>query len=143
MQPAFDSIQASLAPIAGAAPTPQPPSQIGLVGGTGKFSFSPDEIRAIAKEWRELADEYQLSIKRVEGWQMARPSGSEWVSEHYAAKTCFSGNRYLTSLEEKHKYCLQQAVKFTNSLNRYLGVEQITAEGLMKIDAPASKPGGI
>jgi hypothetical protein len=143
MQPAFDSIHASLAPIAGAPPSSGPPSQIGSAGSAGRFSFSPDEIRAIVKEWKELAVEYQLSIKRAEGWQAARASGVEWVSECHAAKTCSSGNRYLDSLEEKYGYCLKQAVKFTNSLNKYLGVEQITIEDLMKIDTPASKPGGI
>jgi hypothetical protein len=143
MQPAFDSIQASLAPIASAPPTSGPPSQIGSAGSTGKFSFSPDEIRSIAEEWIELANEYKLSIKRAEGWKMVQPSASERASVAHALKASVSGTNYVHSLSAKYEYCLRQAVKFTNSLNRYLGTEQITVDDLKKIDTPASKPGGI
>ena len=142
MQPAYDSIHASLAPIAG-APASDIPSQIGNYGITGTFSFSPDEIEAIAKEWIELAEDYELSIQRAEGLTVVRPSGFEKASELHAQSASFSGNCYVQSLLEKHEYCLEQAVKVTNSLNTYLGNEQITVDDLKKITTPASKPGGI
>lgn len=138
MQP-FHSIQASLAPITDA------PAPAGPAGTAGTFTFVPDEVRAIVKDWIELALGYDESIRNTDTFVYVQPPGDEYASEHYVQRTSQSGRMYLESLIQKQEYCYDQAQKFQDALHDYLGVERESVRDIAESgEGPVlSKPGGI
>lgn len=146
MQSAFHDISASLAPIAGAPPSSGPPPMPGEPtggGGGGKFTFEPDEIRAIVKDWLDLAEEYDESIDKAEDLIMVQPPGDEYASQFHAQRASESGRLYVDSLIQKQDYCYSQAQKFQDALHGYLGTDRQNVRRLDAADAGSSKPGGI
>ncbi|MGQ0837711.1 hypothetical protein [Actinokineospora sp.] len=103
-------------------------------GDGGKFDFSPDEIRAIVKDWLDLAESYQTSLSTSRGLATIEGPGQEYASEMHATVANSAGRAYLDSLVEKRAYALSQAQKFQDALHDYLGVDRqnvrkITAAG--------------
>ncbi|MGX7823847.1 hypothetical protein ACTG9Q_02020 [Actinokineospora sp. 24-640] len=146
MQSAFHDISASLAPIAGAPMSSGPPPMPGETtggGGGGKFTFEPDEIRAIVKDWLDLAEEYNDSIQRSDDLVRVQPPGDEYASEFHANAASHSGTLYAQSLQEKQQYCFSQAQKFQDALHDYLGTDRQNVRKLNTAGEGSSKPGGI
>lgn len=119
---AFDSIAGSLdraSALGGSAGAglrgvlPPPP------GSGGKFNFAPDEIRAIVKDWLELADGYGESMRQSERTTMVASPGQEYASERHAMTASASLSSYFDSVKLKHDYCVEQAVKFQQALDGY------------------------
>lgn len=142
MQPAFDSIRSSLAPITDAPMSSGPPPMPGTPGG-GKFVFKPDEIRAIVKDWIDLADEYDLSINEADRLCTIDPPGDEYASEFHAHRASESGRLYRDSLIQKQEYCFTQAQKFQDALHDYLGVERQSVRDIKRAGETPLRPGGI
>lgn len=142
MQP-FDSIQASLAPMTDA---PAPVGPVGNYGISGQFTFVPDEVRAIVKDWIELAREYDHSIRNADQLVViVEPPGKDQASEFYVQRTGTAVTMYAESLIQKQEYCYNQAQKFQDALNDYLGVERQSVRNITSSGEPLppSKPGGI
>lgn len=123
---AFDSIAGSLdrasalgSAGAGLRGMPPPPP-----GSGGKFNFAPSEIRAIVKDWLELADGYQESLKESVRLVEVEGPGAEDASERHAMTASASGSAYVESVMLKHTYCIEQAAKFQDALDSYLGTEE-------------------
>jgi hypothetical protein len=79
----------------------------GIVSGTtegtlqgGHFTFDPDEIRQVIKNWIELADSYDRSMEDAEPMKLVAPPGNEFVSESFAAKANASGESYIAYCEQ-------------------------------------------
>lgn len=122
MTSAFQSIGASLAPIAASGPAATPPPP-GVMGISGQFSFKPDEIRAIVKDWEDLATSYGESLSNARELTQVEGPGREYASEFHAARASESGQEYLRSLTEKIEYCRLQARKFQAALDGYTGAD--------------------
>ncbi|MDQ3577967.1 MAG: hypothetical protein M3443_10290 [Actinomycetota bacterium] len=119
---AFQSIDSTLGGITGgggASPADAPPS----AGPGDKFVFDPDEVAAIVKDWLDLAKQYRTSLDTSKALGQIDSPGTEYSSQIHASVASSSGLAYLTSLEEKWNYCLDEADKFQKSLDDYLGVE--------------------
>lgn len=118
---AFDSIAGSLdrASALGSAGAglrgemPPPP------GAGGKFNFAPSEIRAIVKDWEELADGYSKSLVKSERAAAVAGPGAEFASERHAMTASASLTAYFESVRLKRDYCVEQAVKFQQALDSY------------------------
>lgn len=137
----FNNIQASLAPIADA---PAPAGPAGALGIAGKFTFSPDEIRAVITDWMTLGDEYTPSIATAKTMVVVAPPGDEYASQAHAERTNESGTRYVESLKQKQKYCYDQAQKFQDALHDYLGIERVNIRRMESADQDVlSAPGRI
>ncbi|HVK24502.1 MAG TPA: hypothetical protein VM677_24350 [Actinokineospora sp.] len=138
---AFRSIGRSLGDIAASGPMGTPPP---AQGGGGKFSFRPDEIEAIVKDWLELAVGYEDSRFNSRDMVIVSGPGAEIASETHASTARISGQAYIDSLNDKAEYCYSQAQKFQDALSDYKGVERssvrrITAAG----DSAPSNSGEI
>ncbi|WP_436494421.1 hypothetical protein [Actinokineospora sp. HUAS TT18] len=130
---AFRSIGNSLSDIVNSGPMGAPPAPPGP-GSGGKFSFKPDEIEAIVKDWVTLAEGYEDSRARSQEMVVVNGPGAEVASEMHASTARISGQAYLDSLNDKVEYCYSQAQKFQDALSDYKGVERssvrrITAAG--------------
>ncbi|SDC85713.1 hypothetical protein [Actinokineospora iranica] len=148
MTSAFHSINASVGHIAGSGVSD-------MVGGArpsgdgGKFSFEPDEMRAIVKDWMDLALDYRRSMVDADQMGTVDPPGNEYASQYHAEAASASTQAYLDSLQEKADYCYSQAQKFQDALSDYLGVERENVRGLNSTDqsvsgpSAPSAPGGI
>lgn len=118
---AFDSIAGSL-DRASALGSSVGSSMRGLPpdpGSGGKFKFAPSEIRAIVKDWLELADGYQESMRRSERTTVVSGPGQEYASERHAMTASASLSSYFDSVKLKYDYCVEQAVKFQQALDGY------------------------
>ncbi|MBC6449103.1 hypothetical protein [Actinokineospora xionganensis] len=93
-------------------------------GSGGKFNFAPNEIRTIVKDWLALADDYKASIVRSDRTSELDGPGDEVASERHAMTASASFNAYFDSVQLKYTYCLEQAAKFQESLDRYLGTDE-------------------
>ncbi|MGH3861515.1 hypothetical protein [Actinokineospora sp.] len=100
---AFDSITGSLdraSALGGSAggglrgDMPPPPGP----GAGGKFNFAPNEIRAIVKDWLELADGYRDSMRKSTRASAFTGPGDEFASERHATTAHASFNAYYDSL---------------------------------------------
>ncbi|SDC86391.1 hypothetical protein [Actinokineospora iranica] len=133
------SIDASVGHIAGSGVSDMvggaPPS-----GDGGKFSFSPDEIRSIVKDWLDLADDYTQSMVGARPLGQVDPPGNDPASHYHAQAVATSSQAYMDSLKEKAEYCYNQAQKFQDALSDYLGVERENVRGLDSTDGSASGP---
>lgn len=118
---AFDSIAGSLdrasalGGSAGSALGGLPPEP----GSGGKFKFAPEEIRAIVKDWLELADGYADSMRQSSRSSAVAGPGQEYASERHAMTASASLSSYFDSVKLKRDYCVEQAVKFQQALDSY------------------------
>lgn len=91
---------------------------------TGSFAYTPDQLRDLAKEWTELALDYDRSAPEARRLAKVEGPGTEFASQSHASVVRRTGEAYRRSLEEKRDYCLAQAQKFQNTLDDYLGLER-------------------
>ena len=89
----------------------------------GKFSFDPDELREIVKEWLELAGDYRASMTHASLLSKIEAPGIEFASSGHATIASSAGQVYLRSLKQKIEYCVGQAQRCQDALDTYLHVE--------------------
>ncbi|PWW61839.1 hypothetical protein [Actinokineospora spheciospongiae] len=142
MTSAFQSIGNSLGDIvASRAGSINAPG--GGTGGGGQFAFEPDEVKALAQAWAELAQSYQKSQAYVRRIEVEGP-GDEPASSQQAMAAMDSWAAYADSLSQKLQYSRGQAQKFTGALADYLGTDQESVAKMLGIETsdPAAQ-GGI
>jgi gas vesicle protein len=103
----------------------------GAPPGGGHFSYQPDQLRAIIKDWDDIAASYETDISTARIMTRVKGPGSEQASESLAETASTSGTNLVKSLEAELKYCETQRKKFQDALNEYTGVEE-TNTGSMK-----------
>jgi hypothetical protein len=114
----FAQIGSALSDIAAnAAPGPA------ASGPSGSFSYAPEQLRDLVKEWMDLANDYSLSIMNARDLTTVKGPGKEYASESYANEANRSGVMYRDSLQQRSDYCVQEAQKLQDALDDYLGVE--------------------
>ncbi|OLR90969.1 hypothetical protein [Actinokineospora bangkokensis] len=146
MTSAFQSINNSLGAIGSAAGAVAAAAGAQAAGG-GKFSFSPEEIEGIAKDWTDLASQYFASYNDTERVVIVGP-GNEDASDGQAQAAMQSWQLYRESLLQKYEYSAGQAQKFHDSLAAYRGTDSVNVRDLINSGNGGSTggrrvPGGI
>ncbi|MFL6121835.1 hypothetical protein [Actinophytocola sp.] len=106
----------------------------------GTFTFDPDTIRQVIKNYIELADSYDQSTRDAEPMVKVGPSAQEYVSESFASKVNTSGDSYLAYCRHYSAFYLEQAQKCQDALDTYLGVEERTIIGLGQTGVGDTRP---
>jgi hypothetical protein len=119
----------------------------GIVSGTtegtingGQYTFDPDQIRQVIKNWTELAYSYAKSRQDARPMTTVAPPGNEFVSESFAAKANWSGESYVAYCKRNTLICLQEAQRYQDALDAYLGAEERTIIELGKTDDGGTPP---
>lgn len=95
----------------------------GGAGGGGSFAYSPDQLRDLANDWLDLADDYERSRRTTVPMAQVEGPGTEFASQSHAGVANTSGQAYRDSLLSDRDYCIAQAQKFQDTLHDYLGLE--------------------
>ena len=90
---------------------------------TGKFSFEPDELRGVIKDWLDLADNYRQSLSKMSLTAQIVGPGTEFASDGHATIANGANTAYLQSLQQKFDYCIGQAQRCQDALDTYLHVD--------------------
>jgi hypothetical protein len=107
----------------------------------GTFAFTEPEMRTIIKNWLDLADSYNTSIRDSHSMTMVVGPGRDFASHMFAAAANQSGEAYIRYLTNNRDYCNQQAQLFQDSLDTYLGVEHTNVTEINKPDQQGPHPG--
>jgi len=105
----------------------------GIVSGTtqgtisgGSYTFDPDTIRQVIKNWTDLAESYIQSSQDARPMARVAPPGDEYVSESFAHKANASGQSYIAYCRRNADICHREAQRYQDALDTYLGVEDRT-----------------
>ncbi|GAB1511868.1 hypothetical protein [Actinophytocola sp. KF-1] len=101
--------------------------QTGETTGTvtgGQFSYDEATLRQIIKNWRELAQSYNDSLRNARPMALISSPADDFASTTFTGKANESGKAYLSYLQHNRDYCLEQAQLFQDALNDYLGTEE-------------------
>jgi hypothetical protein len=105
----------------------------------GSFVYDEDTLRSLIKKWLELADHYELSLKRVNLGNVT-PPGLDFASEAYTNAANTSGKAYMAYLAQNYEYSCQQAQLLKNTLDDYLGVEHQSVADFNKTEVEETGP---
>jgi hypothetical protein len=111
----------------------------GTING-GRFTFDPDTITQVVKNWKDLADSYDQSVRDARSMTQVAPPGDEFVSESFADKANASGKSYIAYCEHNRDMCKREAQRYQDALDTYLGAEERTIIELDKVDDSGSRP---
>jgi hypothetical protein len=104
---------------------------------SGSFSFDPDELQSLIREWEDLADSYTASAREAQNMGRVTPPGEDFASEAHAKAANISGASYIEYLAKNSQYCNDQAQLFRAALNDYLGVEETNTTDINNSDRRA------
>jgi hypothetical protein len=90
---------------------------------TGAFTFDEPTLRHLIREWLELADDYDKSLRRSDAIAKVDGPGLDYASSAQAQAANRSGQAYLSYLQHNRDYCYREAQLCQNALDDYLGVE--------------------
>lgn len=107
----------------------------------GSFAYTEPEMRTIIKNWLDLADDYDESIRGALWMTMVEGPGRDFASQLFAAAANRSGESCSAYLLHNRDYCLQQAQLFQDALDDYLGVEHTNVTEINKSDQQGPQPG--
>jgi hypothetical protein len=111
----------------------------GTVSG-GQYTFDPDQIRQVIKNWTDLATSYATSWRQARPMTNVAPPGNEFVSESFAAKANWSGESYIAYCQRNTDICVREAQRYQDALDAYLGAEDRTIIELGKTDDDGTPP---
>ncbi len=112
----------------------------GTVTG-GSFAFTEDQIRAVVKNYLDLADSYDKSINDATAVISVEGPGLDFASGSFAEAARRSGHALVDSFGNARDYCLEQAQLAQNALDDYLGVEHTNVTGFDKHDQRGPQAG--
>jgi hypothetical protein len=108
---------------------------------TGSFNFTEDQIRAVVKNYLDLANSYDESIRQTIGMTSVKGPGLDFASGFFAEAANRSGQALVDSFGNARDYCLTQAQLAQNALDDYLGVEHTNVIGINKQDQQGPQAG--
>lgn len=108
---------------------------------TGSFNFTEDQIRAVVKNYVDLADSYDKSILRASGMTTVDGPGLDFASDAFATAANQSGVALIDSFKNARDYCLTQAQLAQNALDDYLGVEHTNVIEISNQDQQGPRAG--
>lgn len=108
---------------------------------TGSFAFTEDQIRAVVKNYIDLADSYDYSIDKARTMTSVEGPGLDFASGSFAEAARRSGGALIDSFGNARDYCLAQAQLAQNALDDYLGVEHTNVTEINKQDQQGPQAG--
>ncbi|WP_162788682.1 hypothetical protein [Amycolatopsis albispora] len=90
---------------------------------SGGYSFEPDQLNEIAREWDDLAEAYTGDILLAERLARVEGPGAEYASGDNALCVRQSGEALLSALWSRIEYCRSQAEKFRAAAGQYAEAE--------------------
>lgn len=118
----------------------------GVTGGTtegtittGGFTYDEATLEGLIKEWLDLADDYDRSLRDSEPIVKVKGPGLDFASEALAKAATSYGRAYLTYLKDNRQYCYNQAQLCQDALTDYLGVERRNVTEIEQSGEPDSE----
>ena len=90
---------------------------------SGGYSFEPDQLIAIARDWDDLAEAYKTDMAQAYRLARAEGPGAEYASGDNAQLVRQSGEALLSALRGRVDYCKAQAEKFRAAAGQYAEAE--------------------
>lgn len=113
----------------------------GTVTG-GSFAFTEDQIRAVVKNYLDLADSYDEAITKALPMTTVDGPGLDFASGSFAIAANQSGESLVGSFKIARDYCREQAKIAQDALDDYLGVEHTNVTEINK-QTPQGPTAGI
>jgi len=107
----------------------------------GSYAFDEASMRAIIKNWFDLADSYDNSLLHSDRMVRIEAPAEDFASQFHAGAANRSGESYRRYLEHNRDYCRQQAQLFQDALDDYLGVEHTNITEMNKTAPRGPQPG--
>ncbi|MCR6488182.1 hypothetical protein M8542_35675 [Amycolatopsis sp. OK19-0408] len=95
-------------------------------GGAG-FEYDEATLHSLAREWRDLANEFRNDIKNAEAIARTQGPGLDYASEQNAKLVRSSGQTLADTLQQRADYCDSMADKFAAALGKYATAEDTHA----------------
>ncbi|MGC7093817.1 hypothetical protein ACPZ19_04040 [Amycolatopsis lurida] len=86
---------------------------------SGGYSFEPDQLIDIARDWDDLALAYERDMEQARVIARTEGPGAEYASGDNARLVRESGEALLSSLQDRVAYCRSQAEKFRAAAGQY------------------------
>ncbi|MGA6163480.1 hypothetical protein [Amycolatopsis magusensis] len=86
---------------------------------SGGYSFEPDQLVGIARDWDDLAVAYERDMDKARQLMRAEGPGAEYASGDNAQFVRRSGEALLSALQNRVDYCRAQAGKFRTAAGQY------------------------
>lgn len=116
----------------------------GVIGGTtegtittGGFTYDEATLTGLIREWLDLADDYDKSLRDSRDLTRVVGPGRDFASESVAVAANSYGKNYLAYLQHNRDYCFDQAQSCQNALDDYLGVERRNVTEIDRAGQPA------
>ncbi|RJQ87634.1 hypothetical protein [Amycolatopsis panacis] len=93
----------------------------------GGYSFDKQTLKHIAKEFEELAVEFDRDVEYAQVIARTRPPGQDIASRDNAGVFRNSGDALVKSLKARADYCRNQSDKFRTALGKYATAEDTHA----------------
>lgn len=107
--------------------------------GGGKYSFSPDELRAVLTKWQNLSQTVSQAQMAAANNSMNitlggdSGGGNEVASQHASGAVTKTQDAYSQYLDSMQKYVTGYVQKLNDALTRYTGVEHNAASAAHRI----------
>ncbi|MGW4057323.1 hypothetical protein ACWEGE_03550 [Amycolatopsis sp. NPDC004747] len=88
------------------------------------FKYDRATLEELAKDWNDMANEFQVDQARARTIATTRGPGLEYASGGNADEICSSGRALLDTLVEREKYCRTMAAKFDAAIGKYADAEK-------------------
>ncbi|MFI7672746.1 hypothetical protein [Actinophytocola sp. NPDC049390] len=108
----------------------------------GSFAFTEDQIRAVVKNYHDLADSYDDAITKAGRMTIVEGPGLDFASDAFAIAANRSGQSLIDSFTNARDYCKEQARLAQGALDDYLGVENTNVTEINK-QSPQGPQAGI
>ena len=89
---------------------------------TGTFAYDEATLRSLVTKWKELADRYLASSRRISA-ESITPPGLDFASRAQAEASTNATKAYCEYVVKNYWYCIEQAQRMQDTLDDYLGQE--------------------
>jgi hypothetical protein len=112
----------------------------GATPGGGKYSFSPDQLKAIHSQWVDLQNTLQEAVLNnattISGTSPNEfAPGNEQASQHISTAITSSNSAYGAYLASMAKYVDDYTAKLGSALQGYTGTEQSVTDATRTIQS--------
>ena len=95
-------------------------------GGGAGFEYDEETLRALMREWNDLANEFEDDLQRAALLQRADGPGVEYASGGNAERVRVSGDALHETLVARAQYCRSMAQRFKTALGKYATTEDVS-----------------
>ncbi|MFE0027197.1 hypothetical protein [Amycolatopsis sp. NPDC059021] len=110
-----------------------------LTGDTPGFQYDEATLHGLAKDWRELAQDFEADIADAEALARTQGPGTEYASAGHAEVVRTSGEELKKTLTSRAEYCRQMAAKYVAALGKYATAEEQHITDIKKTQQPRGK----